>query len=189
MIRRWEEVERELKGDFEVFRVFRDVRRSPRTGENHAFHLIESVDWVNVIPVTSENRLVMIEQYRHGIRSVTLEIPGGLIDASDSSPADAARRELIEETGYDSDQIVSLGSVSPNPAVQTNRCYSFLARDAHPVAVQSLDGAEDIAVRLVDPADVPRLVAEGRITHALVLTAFYLLDQHEKANGRTGGTG
>lgn len=175
MIEPWEEISTTLQGDFEVFRVHRGVRRSPRTGADHVFHLIESVDWVNVLPVTPDGRFVMIEQYRHGIRRVTLEIPGGLIDPTDGEPAVAARREMIEETGYDSRDVRPLGVVSPNPAVQTNQCYSFVAYGAVPVGRQELDAAEEIHVRLVDPADVPRLVAEGRIAHALVIAAFYLL--------------
>ena len=183
MIDRWEEIDRKLKGDYDVFRVYRDVRRSPRTGEDHVFHLIESVDWVNIIPMTTDGRLVMIEQYRHGTRQVTLEIPGGLIDDSDDSPRTAARREMIEETGYDSDRIEYLGVVAPNPAVQTNRCYSFLALDVEPIRAQTLDVGEDIVVRLVEPDDVPRLVAGGEVAHALVIAAFYLYAQH--ANGRS----
>ncbi len=178
MILPWEEVSRELKGDFDVFRVYCEIRRSPRTGEDHPFHLIESVDWVNVIPVTAEGKLVMIEQYRHGSRDVTLEIPGGLIDESDPSPAAAAHRELVEETGYESNRIEYLGVVAPNPAVQTNKCYSFLALNAVPVRAPSLDQAEDIAVRLIDQEEVPRLVAEGKISHALVVAAFYLYTHH-----------
>lgn len=180
MIEPWKEIESELKGDYEVFRVHRRISRSPRTGEDHAFHLIESSDWVNILPVTDDGRFVMIEQYRHGCQRVTLEIPGGLIDASDPSPAAAARREMIEETGFDTEHIGYLGAVSPNPAVQTNHCYAFVARGATPVADQSLDGAEDIAIRLIDPPDVPRLIAEGRISHALVIATFYLYDHQPR---------
>lgn len=178
MIEPWEEISRELKGDYEVFRVHRTIRRSPRTGGDHPFHLIESVDWVNVIPVTPDGKLVMIEQYRHGSQAVTLEIPGGMIDDSDPSPAAAAQRELTEETGYHSDRIEFLGAISPNPAVQTNKCYSFLARNVLPIQDPELDHAEDIAVRLIDHDEVPRLIAEGKIDHSLVVTAFYLYAHH-----------
>ena len=180
MIDPWEEISSALQGDYEVFRVHRKICKSPRTGEEHAFHLIESPDWVNVLPVTADGRFVMIEQYRHGSQSVTLEIPGGLIDASDVSPAVAARREMIEETGFDTDQIGYLGVVSPNPAVQTNHCYAFIARGAEPVADQSLDGAEDIVVRMIEPAEVPGLIAEGRISHALVIATFYLYEHQRR---------
>lgn len=177
MIERWTSIRRELRGDFEVFRVHRDVRRSPRTGEEHAFHLIESADWVNILPITPDGRFVMIEQFRHGSDEVTLEIPGGLVDASDEGPSEAARREMIEETGFDSADVQLLGSISPNPAIQTNRCFSYVAYDVREIRPQVLDGAEDILVRLIDPHEVPGLVARGRIDHALVLTALYLFEQ------------
>lgn len=177
MIQRWQRIQRELRGDFEVFRVYRDVRRSPRTGEDHIFHLIESPDWVNIIPITADGQIVMIEQFRHGANRLTLEIPGGLVDASDASPRDAARREMIEETGFDSAEITFIGRVSPNPAIQTNLCYSYVARGVSRVRAQTLDGAEDIAVRLVDPAYLPDLIADGSVGHALVIAAFYMYQQ------------
>lgn len=180
MIEPWLRVATVLKGDYEIFRVRRDVRRSPRTGQEHPFHLIEAPDWVNIVPVTREGRLVMVEQYRHGTDRITLEIPGGVMDASDDSPHAAARREMIEETGFDSDQIEYLGVVAPNPAVQTNQCYSFLARNVREVELQTLDHAEDIIVRLIDRDDVPGLIEDGLISHALVVAAFYLLERHMK---------
>ena len=177
MIEPWPSIETTLQGDYEVFKVRRDVRRSPRTGRNHPFHLIEAPDWVNIVPITPDGQLVMVEQYRHGSERVTLEIPGGVMDPSDISPLAAARREMIEETGYDSEYIEYLGVVAPNPAIQTNQCFSFLARDVHAAELPSLDHAEDIAVRLIGPDQVPALIAEGAVSHALVVAAFYFLDR------------
>lgn len=184
MLPPWEKVESEVQGDYTVFRVRRDQCRSPLTGRTHPFYVIESNDWVNVIPITPEGRLVCVEQYRHGTDEVTLEVPGGVIDAEDASPAAAARREMVEETGYDTGVLVSLGAVAPNPAIQNNRCHSFLALDARPCRPQHLDATEHLVVRLVDPAEVPALVAAGRISHALVVVAFYLYDQYRKAHGQ-----
>lgn len=182
MVEKWRKVRRDLLGDYEVFRVFRDVREAPHTSEEHVFHLVESPDWVNILPITSDGRFVMVEQFRHGSDSVTLEIPGGLVDPTDGSPLEAARREMVEETGFDSDDVRFLGVVSPNPAIQTNRCFSYVAYDAREVRPQSLDGAEDILVRLVDPVEVPRLVGDGRVNHALVLTALYLFDRRHEVD-------
>src|SRR5690606_28506074 len=117
MIQRWETVASRVRGDYEVFRVREDRCRSPLTGAEHPFYIIEASDWVNVIPVTPEGQIVCVEQYRHGTDEVSLEIPGGIIDPGDASPAHAARREMVEETGYDADAIVPLGSVAPNPAI------------------------------------------------------------------------
>ncbi len=184
MIEPWERVESQRRGDYEVFHVRRDRHRSPRSGQEHSFYVIEAADWVNVIPLTPEGQIVCVRQYRHGVEAVTLEVPGGVVDAGETA-AEAARRELREETGYDAARIVRLGSVAPNPALQNNVCHSFLALDARPDGVQRLDGAEDIEVILVDPADVPGLIVMGRITHALVVAAFYLWEHSLK---RVGGS-
>ena len=182
MAREWEELEHSLVGDYTVFNVYRRIARSPRTGSEHPFYLIDAADWVNVIPMTPDGKLVMVEQYRHGSGRLTLEVPGGIIDDADASPAHAARREMVEETGYDGDHIEYLGVVSPNPAVHMNQCYTYLVRDVRRVEEQELDAAEDIVVHLVDPDQVPDLIAEGRISHALVISAFYLLQNTE--NGK-----
>ncbi len=182
MIGPWDKVESRARGEYKVFSVREDQRRSPTTGREHTFYVIETSDWVNVIPVTPEGRLVFIRQYRHGTEDVTLEVPGGMVDAEDASPAVAARRELLEETGYDTDRLVYLGAVAPNPAIQNNRCHTYLALDARLVAAQRLDGAEEIEVTLVDPGDVSGLIVDGTITHALVVCAFYLYDAYRRMN-------
>ena len=176
MIEPWEKLASGRRGDYRVFTVREDESRSPKTGRSHSFYVIESSDWVNVIPMTPEGKLVFIKQYRHGTAEITLEVPGGLVDSEDATAAHAARREMQEETGYDTDEIVYLGEVAPNPAIQNNVCYTYLARNARPLGVQRLDGTEEIEVVLVDPADVPGLVTSGQITHALVVVAFYLYE-------------
>jgi 8-oxo-dGTP pyrophosphatase MutT (NUDIX family) len=114
----------------------------------------------------------MVRQYRHGVREVSLEIPGGVMENADS-PEEAARRELYEETGYGASEVVPLGSVHPNPAIQNNRCYSFLATDVFPAGEQEQDAMEDIEVVLRPLSEIPRLIRDGQITHSLVLVAFY----------------
>ena len=149
-----------------------DRVRSPRTGESYDFYVLESSSWVNVIPLTADGEVVMVRQYRHGIRENTLEIPGGLVENSDS-PEEAASRELLEETGYAATEIVPLGWVHPNPAIQNNRCYSFLAMDVTPAGQQTLDDREDIEVVIRPLADIPSLIRTGTISHALVVAAFH----------------
>ncbi len=168
----WIHAEPELLEDCRVFRVARAPARSPETGEEHTFYRIDADDWVNVIPVTSRDEIVMVRQYRHGVRALTLEIPGGIIDPGES-PAQAAVRELLEETGYRGDIPEALGSVSPNPAVFGNRCHSFLIRGAEPVSAIQNSPTEETAVELVPASALPDLVREGAIDHALVVAALH----------------
>lgn len=147
--------------------------------EVHDFFVIESVDWVNVIPVTDDDDVVFIEHYRHGIDEVTLEVPGGMIDPEDPSPMAAAAREMREETGYAAPELVDIGVVHPNPALQENQCFSFLARGAHLVGDPSPDETEDIAVVRYPRRAVPELMREGKISHALVVAAIFWWFQSE----------
>jgi len=149
-----------------------DRARSPRTMEAHDFFVLESRDWVNVIPLTPDNRVVLIRQYRHGTREVTLEIPGGLVEDHDSAE-DAGRRELMEETGYRDSAMIPLGVVHPNPAFLNNCCHTFIARDVYRAGAQMQDEKEDIEVLLRPLERIPRLIREGEITHSLVVAAFY----------------
>ncbi len=157
---------------YRVFSLRTDRARSPRTGEEHDFFILESPPWVNVIPLTDAGEVVLIRQYRHGLREVTLEIPGGLIEPADT-PEAAARRELREETGCTAREFVDLGYVHPNPAIQNNRCYTFLARGVARAGAQELDEKEDIEVLVRPLAEIPAMIRDGRITHALVIAAFY----------------
>lgn len=175
-IERWEKTGTEYLGDFRIFRIRADSSRSPRTGVIHRFFVLESPDWVNVIPLTPEGNVVMIRQFRHGTEDVTLEVPGGMVDAEDGDPSVSAARELREETGYEAGDIVHLGSVAPNPAFLNNRCHSYLARDVRRVTEPRLDGAEDIAFEEIPLADIPALIRSGAITHSLTITAFFYLN-------------
>jgi len=170
--RHWSIVKSSRDKSYRVFSLRTDRARSPRTGMDHDFFVLESSSWVNIIPITGENQVVMVRQYRHGTREVTLEIPGGLVEDSDT-PEQAAARELREETGYEAGSLVSLGSVHPNPAIQNNRCYTFLAQDVAPAGDQQQDEKEDIEVVIVPLLRIPSLIRKGDITHSLVIAAFY----------------
>ena len=168
----WPRISSRIDRSFRIFDLRMDRSVSPRTGEEYDFIVLESAPWVNVIALTDRDEVVLIRQYRHGIREVTLEIPGGLADETDD-PLAAAKRELLEETGYRGEEWIDLGYVHPNPAIQNNRCHTFLALGAKPVGTQSLDDKEDIAVILKPLAEIPRLIQEGAITHSLVICAFW----------------
>ncbi len=168
----WEILFSRQDSSYSIFQIRTDRARSPRTGRDHDFYILESADWVNVIPVTPLEEVVLIRQYRHGTQENTLEIPGGIVEPGDT-PEGAARKELVEETGYMDRGMTYLGYVHPNPAILNNRCHTFLARDVFMSGDQSQDDKEDIEVLLHPLSDVTRLIRENRITHALVLAAFY----------------
>ena len=175
MIKPWQKVSSTPLGNFRVFKLRSDRRVSPRTGKEHDFFVLESANWVNVIALTPDQEVVLIEQFRHGSNTVELEIPGGLMDAGES-PVASAIRELREETGYEGENARVLGQISPNPAIMSNTCFTVLienCRCAHPV---EFDSGEDLLTRLVPADDVPRMVAEGKISHALVVVALYYFD-------------
>ena len=152
------------------------VRFAPSDGETpQNFWTIEAPDWINIIPVTDDGEVLLVRQYRFGIQDATLEIPGGMCDPGES-PLQAAARELREETGFAAREIVELGWVHPNPAVQTNRCYSFLARELERVGEPSPDPHESFELTRAKLDEIPRLIRERQITHALVVAAFQLLE-------------
>jgi 8-oxo-dGTP pyrophosphatase MutT (NUDIX family) len=173
-IKPWTVISSTPDKSYRVFSLRTDRARSPRTGVAHDFFVLESAPWVNIIPLTPDEQVVMVYQYRHGTRDITLEIPGGLVEAGDS-PEAAAHRELREETGYQAGSMTSLGFVHPNPAIQTNICHTFLARDVFPGGVQEQDEREDIGVVLIPLAEIPHLIRKGTISHALVIVAFHKL--------------
>ncbi len=160
--------------DYRIFKVRRDLSRDPRNGQEHAFYVIEVPDWINVVPLTPDGRVVLIEQYRPGTKEITLEIPGGMVDEGEL-PADTAARELLEETGYRAARIEPLGRIRPNPAIQSNWLHLFVARDSIRTQEPQPEGTEQIAVRVVALDEVPQLIALGTINHALVVAAFSLL--------------
>src|SRR5437763_15586020 len=122
MIRPWKKIGSKPLGDFRIFTLREDRKISPRTQQECGFFVIDCVNWVNVIAVTPDRQLVMIEQFRHGSNTVELEIPGGTMDVTDGSAVGTAIRELREETGYEGENARVIGEIFPNPAIMSNTC-------------------------------------------------------------------
>ena len=134
--------------------------------------ILEFRPWANVLALTKNNEAVLIRQYRHGVREVLWELPGGVVDDGEN-PLDGVKRELLEETGYVSSNIVQVGKIYPNPAIQTEVMYCFLALDAEEMSDQTLDDAEEIEVHLVPLDELIEMTKRGEFPHALQLAALF----------------
>jgi ADP-ribose diphosphatase len=176
MIRPWKKVRSAPVGDFRIFKIRTDTSINPRTGREHDFFVLDSVNWVNVIAVTPDRQLVMVEQYRHGSNTVELEIPGGMMDPHETDPVATAVRELREETGYAGDNARLLGRVHSNPAILSNVTYTVLIENCRPQHGVDFDHGEDLETRLVPVAEIPKLVADEKIGHSLVIVALFHFD-------------
>lgn len=166
----WKVVSSSKNQSFRVFSIRTDRAVSPRTGEAHDFYILESNPWVNVIPLTPKEEIVLIRQYRHGTQQNTLEIPGGLVEDYDN-PKSAAIRELKEETGYEGSYVQQVSMVYPNPAIQNNACYTFLIKDVIKTDKQDLDEKEDIEIVIKPLLEIPALIRSEVINHSLVIAA------------------
>jgi ADP-ribose pyrophosphatase len=175
-IKPWQKVSSQAVGDFRVFTLRSDRVVSPRTQATHDVYVLECPNWVNVIALTPDRHLVMIEQYRHGSKTVELEIPGGMMDAKDASPTAAGLRELREETGYAGERPRLIGQIFPNPAIMNNTCFTVMVENCRCLHPVQFDHGEDLITRLVPIPDLPQLVAAGRIKHSLVVVALYFYE-------------
>ncbi len=173
MIRPWKLIHSKKIADHRIFRIFSDLKISPRTGRKHDFFVLHAPDWVNVIPITPDNQIVMVEQYRHGSNTVELEIPGGVMDPHETDPLATGLRELREETGYEGRNAQVIGKIHSNPAILNNTTHTLLVEDCELKHSVSLDQGEDLITRLVSMDDIPDLIAKGQIGHSLVVVAFY----------------
>jgi ADP-ribose pyrophosphatase len=184
MLKPWETIARKQLGDFRIFSIRSEEKRSPRNNLPHEFFIIDCVNWVNVIPVTPDDQLVMIEQFRHGSNTVELEIPGGTMDASDGSAVATGVRELQEETGYAGENPQIIGQVFSNPAIMSNTTYTVLVQNCRLQHQIQLDSGEDLVTRLVPVADIPDLVTGGKIRHSLVVVALFHFDLWRRRNSK-----
>jgi 8-oxo-dGTP pyrophosphatase MutT (NUDIX family) len=196
----WETVDSKLVKRCGIFDLYESKRRA-QDGREGVFHLLEAPDWVNVVPVVRDGRgrtcFLMVRQYRQGISRTTVEFPAGLIEAGES-PEAAAGRELYEETGYRSESLKPIGTIYPNPAFMTNRCYTFLARNLHPEngarepAERPVEGENRLdELELLDALLVPidTVVAEigrGPFCNSMTVLALYWYQRLNNGDGKTG---
>lgn len=144
------------------------------------FYALDAPAWINVIALTQAEEVILVEQYRYGTERPTLEIPGGMVDDGEQ-PLKAAKRELLEETGYRSKSWESLGRVSANPAIMTNYTHLYVAKNCEFVGSANPDCHERIIVHKKSLDEFLKLVRNGTIHHAIVLAAVarFLLDRDQ----------
>ena len=175
----WKRKSTRRLADCRVFSVSESVSICPRSGQEHQFYFIDTADWVNIIPVTSDQEVVFVRQFRHGSEKLTLEIPGGIIDPGED-PQVAAIRECLEESGYQAGSVESLGVLNPNPAIFPNRLHTYLARGCMPIGEIANTSTEHTERVLVPIVDLPRMLQGGEIDHALVAATLWRWLYEEK---------
>ncbi|HIC34051.1 MAG TPA: NUDIX hydrolase [Pseudomonadales bacterium] len=166
----WQKVRSEPGPELGILNVRFDWLKHPTEDRILKRLVLESVDWINVVALTEDGRSVMVEQYRFGTGSCTLETPGGMVDAGET-PLQAAQRELKEETGYSGGRWKSLGAVQPNPAIHSHLCHHFLAEGVTKNDSQDLGQGEAIAVHLYTIDQVRSAIVDGSLRHVLAISA------------------
>ncbi len=182
---RWEKLGTTVVAKTRVLDLLGVRFRHPVRGTEKDFVVVAPSDWCNVLALTPDGRLVLVRQFRFGIDGFSLEIPGGVMEAGED-PVAAGLRELREETGFTGTRARVLGSVHPNPAIQSNRCHFVLVEEAVRSASVEWDPDEEIDVLAWPVADVLAHARVGGITHALVLNALFLFEPvwRERESGR-----
>jgi 8-oxo-dGTP pyrophosphatase MutT (NUDIX family) len=181
MIEKWETLSKEFIGNFKIFDIFQYERKHPKTKKISKFYGLNSSNWVNIIPITKENEIILVEQYRHGSDVPEIEIPAGLIEPNEK-PIVAAMRECMEETGYKGkEEPVFLGKVKPNPAFLNNYCFHYLWLNCEKKYEQSLDENEDINIIKIPFNQIKTMIENNEINHSLVISAlFYYENKYKK---------
>jgi 8-oxo-dGTP pyrophosphatase MutT (NUDIX family) len=174
---RWQKLTHTTLAQTRVFDLHSTRYRHPVRETERDFIIAHPPDWVNVVALTPDQRIVLVRQFRFGIDGFSLEIPGGVMERGED-PVIAGLRELREETGYAGAPARLMGSVHPNPAIQSNRCHFVLVEQAVAATATEWDADEEIEISTQPVEDVLALAHAGGITHGLVLDALLFFEQH-----------
>lgn len=165
-----------LKSDYLIQRPWLTARRDKvelSDGRiNDEYYVLEYPDWVNVIAITKEGKFIMERQYRHGMQVISTEIPCGVMEKGET-PLEAAKRELLEETGFGGGEWTPLMDIGANPGSQNNLTHCFLATGVKKIAEQSLDASEELSVFMMDESEVRDLLLSGGLCQALMVAPLY----------------
>ena len=171
MPRPWRVLETRISFEDPYIRLRTDRCETESGHVLEGYHVVEYPDWLNTVAITPALEIVLVKEYRHGAQAVITGLPSGTVHPGEK-PVAAAARELSEETGYTSEELVDLGWAYANPATQNNRTWSFLAIDAQLTSARNLDRSEDIDVELRPFRDF--VSGDSQEPHALHLATIHL---------------
>ncbi len=170
---RWKILKSEYLHKDKWLTVRKDEVQLPDGKTLYPYYVLEYRDWINVLAVTKDKKLVFVKQYRHGLQSVDYELCAGFTEESDSSPLVSAQRELMEETGYGNGKWSELTVLSVNPSTHSNIVYCYLAEDVEKIGEQDLDESEFISVHLLSVDEVKILLNSNQIKQSLMAAALW----------------
>ena len=174
-MKKWSILQSRYVFETPFFRVRQDHCRLPSGAQLDDYYVIEEHDIGMVFALTPALELVLVEQYKHGIGDICLELPAGLFNGTDPAEAEAeARREFVEETGYDADRYYPIATFIRNPTRQNNYVHVYCAVNIYPAGRQHLDANEDITVRLVSMPQAFALIENGQITSGDSVASIYV---------------
>ena len=170
----WDMQENNLHADCRIFEVRKQRLKRRSDGLEGEFFVLDTNDWVNVLALTTDDKIILVRQFRYGSKEQSLEPPGGVVERGED-PVVAGLRELQEETGYVGEEPKLLGVVRPNAAILSNRCHVILVRNAQKTAELNFDQHEELVTELYPVRELKEMVRRGEITHSIGLNSIMML--------------
>ena len=170
----WDMQENNLHADCRIFEVRKQRLKRRSDGLEGDFFVLDTNDWVNVLALTPDDKIILVRQFRYGSKEQSLEPPGGVVERGED-PVIAGLRELQEETGYVGEEPKLLGVVRPNAAILSNRCHVILVRNAQKTAELNFDQHEELVTELYPVKELKEMVRRGEITHSIGLNSIMML--------------
>ncbi len=179
--KKWRLIKETPYADCKVFKIVKRRYRHP-DGREGDFYVKIARDWVQVAALTPDGKIVLVNQFRFGVEKTSWEFPGGVIDEGES-PAKAAARELLEETGYAGNRPKLLARIRPNPAILNNTAHIYIIENCKKVSGTHFDPNEEVQTKLYNLDELDSLVKRGKIFHSIAIDALYFLQKYLDSKG------